>query len=168
MAERNVHFKGMSELSKFMEQLAPKMEANVMRAALNAGAKIVKDAAVANVPSGPPGYRNKRVYGGFEGALRKSIRHGSSIKQRKGKVIAYVRAGGQARGQKADTYYAKFVEYGTMPHGNHPGTSPRPFMRPALDAESEHALAVIANFIKNRLEQKHGLDTSAVILGDEA
>ena len=168
MAERNVHFKGMSDLSKFLQTLTPRMEANVMRAALNAGAKIVADAAKNNCPVGPPGRENARIYGGYAGALRDSIRRGSSIKQRKGKVIAYVRAGGHARQKKADTYYAKFVEYGTMPHGNHPGTSPRPFMRPALDAESEHALAVIANFIKNRLEQKHGLDTSAVVLGDEA
>ena len=167
MAERNIHFKGMSDLSEFLDTLAPKLQANVMRAALSQGAKIVRDAAVANCPVGPPGRKNARIYGGYAGALRDSIRYGSQIRARNGKVIAYVRAGGHVKGKKANTYYAKFVEYGTMPHGNHPGTSPHPYMRPALDAESEHALAVIANFIKNRLEQKHGIDTSAVVLGEE-
>ncbi len=167
MAERNIHVKGMSELSKFLDTLPQKLQANVLRAALAQGAKIVRDAAVTNCPVGPPGRENARIYGGYAGALRDSIRFGSQVRLRKGKVIAYVRAGGHARGKAADTYYVKFVEYGTMPHGKHPGTSPHPFMRPALDAESEHALAVIANFIKNRLEQKHGLDTSAVVLGEE-
>jgi len=166
MAERNIHFKGMSDLSKFLDTLAPKLQANVLRAALSQGAKIVRDAAVANCPVGPPGRENARIYGGYAGALRDSIRYGSQVRMRKGKVVAYIRAGGHARGKVADTYYAKFVEYGTIPHGNHPGTSPHPYMRPALDAESEHALAVIANFIKNRLETKHGLDTSAVVLGE--
>ena len=167
MAERNIHFKGMSDLSKFLDTLAPKLQANVLRAALSQGAKIVRDAAVTNCPVGPPGRENARIYGGYAGALRDSIRYGSQVRMRKGKVVAYIRAGGHARGKVADTYYAKFVEYGTMPHGNHPGTSPNPYMRPALDAESEHALAVIANFIKHRLESKHGLDTSAVVLGEE-
>jgi len=173
VAERNVHFKGMSELSKFMEQLAPKMEANVMRAALNAGAKIVADAAKNNCPVSEPSRKNKRLYGAKAGDLRNSIRRGSSIKQRKGKVTAYVRAGGKSKKTGGLVYWAPMVEYGTQAHDNggwwHPGTKDthKPFMRPALDAESEHALAVIANFIKQRLETKHGLDTSAVVLGEE-
>jgi len=175
MAERNVHFKGMSELSKFMSTLAPRMEANVMRAALNAGAKIVKDAAIANCPEAEPSFKAKRLYGAKAGDLQKTIRRGSSIKQRKGQVTAYVRAGGKVKKSTYFLYWAHMVEYGTVPHTGgvfdpHPGTkgTHKPFMRPALDAESEHALAVIANFIRQRLETKHGLDTSAVVLGDEA
>lgn len=143
-----------------------------MRAALATGARVVRDAARANCPIAEPSRTNAKYYGGYPGALRDSIRSGSQVRARKGKVVAYIRAGGHSRGKVADTYYAKFVEYGTMPHDNghfmHPGATPHPFMRPALDAESEHALAVIANFIKQRLETKHGLDTSAVVLGEEA
>jgi len=171
MAERNVHFKGLSELSKFMEQLAPKMEANVMRAALSAGAKVVRDVVVTNCPVGEPSRKNREMYGAEPGDLQKTIRYGSRIKQRAGKVTAYVRAGGRVKGTNRKVYWAVMAEYGTQPHmiGKwlHPGARANAYARPALDAESEHALAVIANFIKNRLEQKHGLDTSAVVLGDE-
>lgn len=170
MAERNVHFKGMSELSKFLQTLAPRMEANVMRAALATGARVVRDAVVANCPVAEPSRKNKELYGAEAGDLRRTIRYGSRIKQRAGKVTAYVRAGGKVKGTNRMVYWALMAEYGTMPHDNggwlHPGATPNPYARPALDAESEHALAVIANFIKNRLETKHGLDTSAVVLGD--
>lgn len=169
-----IHIKGLSELGKFMQNLAPKLERNVLRAALSAGAKVVKEAAEANVPVAEPSRKGKRVYGGYAGALRDSLRYGSKVNLRKGQIVAYVRAGGKARKSPADTFYASWVEYGTAAHWNnkaktvmHPGARPRPFMRPSLDAESERALLVIANFIRNRLEQKHGLDTKSIAIGEE-
>lgn len=162
-----IHIKGLSSLGQFMEQLAPKLRDNVLRAALRQGAKVVKEAAVANCPVGEPSRKGKRVYGGYAGALRDSLRYDAKVDLRRGQVVAYVRAGGKARGKKADTFYAAFVEFGTAPHGNHPGATPKPYMRPALDAESERALQVIANFIRHRLETKHGIDTKDIFTGGE-
>lgn len=168
------HVKGLAELQKNLLTLAPRMEANVMRAALAAGARIVRDAAKANVPVSEPSRKNEATYGGYAGALRDSLRYGAKVNLRKGKVIAYVRAGGKARNAKADTYYASWVEYGTAAHWNnkaktwwHPGATPRPYLRPALDAEQRNALLVIGNFIKQRLDTKHGIDTKAIVIGDE-
>jgi HK97 gp10 family phage protein len=50
----------------------------------------------------------------------------------------------------------------------HPGSEPRPFMRPALDAKANEAVIATANYTRDRLQSKHGLDTSGVVLeGDE-
>lgn len=165
-----IHIKGLSDLGKFMETLAPRLRDNVLRAALRQGAKVVKEAAQANCPVGEPSRKGKRVYGGYAGALRDSLRYDAKVDLRRGQVVAYVRAGGKARGKKADTFYAAFVEFGTAPHMNgsfmHPGAVAKPFLRPSLDAESERAMMVIANFIKNRLSQKHGLDTKDIFVGE--
>lgn len=162
-----IHISGLTELGKFLETMPNKLRDNVLRAALRQGAKVVKEAAQANCPVGEPSRKGKRVYGGYAGALRDSLRYDAKVDLRRGQVVAYVRAGGKARGKKADTFYASWVEYGTAPHGNHPGATPRPYMRPALDAESERALQVIANFIKHRLETRHGLDTKDIFTGGE-
>lgn len=165
-----LHIKGLSALGEYMQQLAPKLERNVLRAALRAGAKVVKEAAQANCPVAEPSRKGVRVYGGYPGALRDSLRYDAKVDLRKGQVVAYVRAGGKNRGKVADTFYANWVEYGTAPHSNgsfmHPGARPRPFMRPALDAEAQRALLVIGNYIKMRLT-KQGLDTSEIIVGEE-
>jgi len=170
MIRDTIHISGLTDLGKFLETLPKKLERNVLRAALKAGAKVVKEAAQANCPVAAPSRKGARVYGGYPGALRDSLRYDAKIDLKGGKVMAYVRAGGKARGKGADTFYASWVEYGTAAHDNgyfmHPGArSDRPFMRPALDAEAGRALLVIGNYIKMRLETRHGLDTAGITVG---
>lgn len=50
---------------------------------------------------------------------------------------------------------------------HHPGAAPRPFLRPALDSQSQAALVAVGNAIKKRLATKHGLDTSDVEVAAE-
>ncbi|MBK7493597.1 MAG: hypothetical protein IPI17_17935 [Nitrosomonas sp.] len=45
---------------------------------------------------------------------------------------------------------------------SHPGVSPRPFMRPALDANAEAAIVGAGEYIKKRLAKKNGLDTAGI------
>lgn len=46
---------------------------------------------------------------------------------------------------------------------NHPGSKPKPFMRPALDAKAQEAVLAAANYMKKRLASKRfGKDTSGV------
>ena len=177
--------KGLKELGQFLDQLPAKLEANVVRGALRNGAKVIETTAKANAPVGQPNQENVRLYGGYAGALRDSIRTGSRIKG--GKVTAYVRAGGKSSRTKADVFYAHMVEFGTKAHFihakqggwlsfsnvfakqiSHPGTTKRPFMRPALDTQAEAALNAAAKYMKARLASRHGLDTAGVKLeGDE-
>jgi HK97 gp10 family phage protein len=45
-------------------------------------------------------------------------------------LTVWIYAGTEARDK--DGWYARFVEFGTAPHGAHPGTSPQPFFFPAI------------------------------------
>lgn len=173
-----VHVKGLSELQAFLDQLPAKIERNVLRGALRAGAKPVLEDARRRAPTAPPSGKNERVYGLRQGALRDSLR--ISVKVRGGKVTASVKAGGRKKG---DVYYARFVEYGTRPHTikargggalafgggflrsvEHPGATPHPFLRPALDTRAGDAVVAAGEYIKTRLATKHGIDTSDITI----
>lgn len=179
-----MNIKGLSDLDALLKQLPEKLERNVMRSALRAGAKHMAEKVKSNIPVAKPNEVNVDKYGGYEGALRDSVRIGTRSKR--GVVTAYVRAGGNSKGKSADTYYAQWVEYGTTRHNidskhgylkingrrvkapvSHPGAKPHPFMRPAVDSESENSVVVIGNTVKERLSTKHGLDTADIQVGDE-
>jgi HK97 gp10 family phage protein len=150
--------KGGRELAEFLAQLPAKIEKNIMRAALRAGANEFKAEAKANVPVD-------------DGDLRDSIR--VSTRSKGGTVYASVKAGNKK------AWYWHFVEFGTQPHiikakkaGSlqfggtfaksvmHPGAKPKPFMRPALDAKSGAAVAAVAAKVRERLT-KEGINVPA-------
>lgn len=161
--ERTV--KGLAELQKFLDQLTPKMEENVMRGALRAGMKEVLPTARANIHN-------------VSGELAIGLKIGT--RSRRGTVTASLKAKGP------HAHVAKWVEFGTKPHeitakdGSlsfgggfaksvmHPGAKRKPFLRPALDQKATAAVVATGNYIKNRLKTKHGLDTAHIkIEGDE-
>ena len=160
-----VHVTGLSDLQKLLDTLPAKLEANVMRGALRAGMKVVLPVAARNVHS-------------VSGELAKGLKIGTRIK---GQTVT---ASLTAKGSHG--YVAKWVEFGTKPHTisakggalsfggifaksvEHPGATPHPFMRPALDQTASAAVIAVAEYMKNRLDIKEGLDTSDnVIEGDE-
>jgi len=159
-----INVKGLADLQRFLDQLPAKMEANVMRGALRAAAKPIKEEAQSMA---------KPIK---SGALRDSIRVSGRIDAHNGKVTASVKAGGKKNG--ADVFYAHFIEFGTKPHSlkkganrdsgkyqdvkHHPGISSRPFMRPALDAQAGAAVEAAGEYIKKRLATKNGFDTSEI------
>jgi HK97 gp10 family phage protein len=165
MAE--IHVRGLSELNKFMSELAPKIEKNILRGALRSGMKVVQPVAKANVHS-------------VSGLLAKGLK--ISTRAKGGKVIASLKATGPHE------YIAKFLEFGTKAHfitakkgwlsfGGifvksvwHPGIKKGPyaFMRPALDGQAQSAVIAAAEYMKKRLATKHGIDTSDVIIEAES
>jgi HK97 gp10 family phage protein len=156
------HVKGLSELNDFLQTLPVKLEKNILRSALRAGAKVTQQQAIANVPF-------------KSGDLKKSIKIGT--RARGGRVTAMVRT---------KLWYAKWVEYGTRAHNiaakkggwlsfggifakevMHPGAKPHPFLRPALDATAAAAVVAVGEKIKSRLT-KEGLNVADVMVeGDE-
>jgi len=157
------HVTGLKELNALLQSLPVKMEVNIMRAAMRQGAKVIADQARANVPVAAPSDRNRERYGGYAGALRDSIRVGG--RSRRGRVTAYIRAGGTKTKGGADVFYASWVEYGTKPHANgrrgfHPGARPHPFLRPAADTAQADALVAIGKWVYRRLETRGGLDNA--------
>lgn len=166
--------KGLADLQRALDQLPAKIEANIMRGALRAGAKVILEDAKRRVPVAAPNEENARLYGGREGVLRDSLR--VTTGSRNGKLTASIKAGGKAKGG-GDAYYAQWVEYGTKPHlikagpgkflplGNgflkqvqHPGARKNPFMRLALDQSAQAAIEAAREYVRQRLATKHGID----------
>lgn len=143
---------GGRELDAFLQQLPAKVERNIMRAALRAGANEFKAAAKSAVPVD-------------DGDLRGSIR--VTTRSKNGTVYASLKAGGR----KAPHWH--WVEFGTAAHKirarpdhalsfggvtvrdvDHPGARAHPFMRPAFDSAAAAAIAAAAAKIRQRLTQQ--------------
>ena len=160
--------KGLAELDKFLQALPVKIEKNVLRGALRAGMKTILPAAAQGVHS---------VSGELAAGLKIRTRgRGARITAR------LVDEGPHG-------YVARWVEFGTAAHlingklgGSlffgglfvkqvlHPGIlkGPHAFMRPALDSQAQAAVIASAEYMKNRLATKEGLDTADILIeGDE-
>lgn len=164
------HVTGLKELYRVLQSLPVKMERNVMRGALRAGANVILDQAKANVPVAEPSQRNRERYGAYAGALRDSGRVGG--RARGGKVTAYVRFGGGKTKAGVPVFWAGWVEYGTKPHPNgrrgyHPGARPHPFLRPAADTKQSESVVAVGRYVYKRLSTQTGWDLSDVAIEAE-
>lgn len=149
---------GGRELDAMLQSLPVKVERNILRAALRAGAAVFREEAKAKAPVD-------------SGALRRSIK--VSTNSKKGRVTAKLKVGGKL------APHAHLVEYGTKPHQikakkgggltvgggvvfsvDHPGAKPHPFMRPAFDAKPPAAIQAVGQKIRERLT-KEGLNVPA-------
>lgn len=155
-----VKVKGLSELNKFLQEMPVKMEKNVLRAALRAGGNVIRDEAKLNVPV-------------KSGVLRDGLK--VSTRNKWGAVTATVKTTGK------HSFIAQWVEFGTAAHNikprqggkglsfgglfaasvDHPGSSAKPFLRPALDNKAGAAVVAVGNAIKKRLT-KQGLNTAHI------
>lgn len=148
--------KGLADLQKALDTLPAKIEANILRSALRAGAKVILEEAKSRVPV-------------KTGLLRDGLKVRTGLK--KGKATATISTGGK------HGFIAKFMEFGVATHeikakdggslffGSvfaskvvHPGLRPRPFMRPALDSKASEAVVAFGNQVKRRLT-KQGIET---------
>lgn len=167
-----INVKGLADLQAALDSLPAKIEANIMRAAVRAGAKVIAKAAQAAVPD-------------RRGVLRDSVRFGAKVDRVGGKIVGYVRAGGRGKKSKKTAFYARMVEFGTAAHliaarpgkhlaigggyyqvVHHPGARKKPFMRPAMDAQSQAAMQAMAEYIRQRLSTKYGIEVPAPVDAD--
>jgi HK97 gp10 family phage protein len=159
------NIKGGKELLAELHKMPAKLEANVMRAALRAGAAVIKAEVLQNVPVGTPAGTSITKYGSYAGALRDSVR--VRVQSRAGRLRYSVRAGNEK------AWYWRFVEFGTQPHEirahgsgrlyfngyargavQHPGAAPHPFMRPAYDSKAGAAIEAVRATIRAKLASK--------------
>lgn len=182
--------KGLSELQRFLDQLPVKLERNIMRGALRAGAKPILLDAKGRIHS---------VSGELAASLRISTRaRGRTVTAR---IIS--------SGTPTQPNKPIWVEYGTRPHligvdkserpminsqpwtkagkfvrasmttvnrmvmkigarfvsgVRHPGARPKPFMRPAMDTQSGASVVAAGVYIRSRLT-KEGLNASRIEIG---
>lgn len=145
---------GLGEVQRKLAEFPAKVEANVVRAALRAGATVIRREAQANVPV-------------KSGLLKGTLR--VSTFKRGAELHATVKAGDV----KKRVFYAHLVEGGTKAHEikarkggililgrrffvkrvKHPGAQAKPFMAPALAAGAGRALEAIADKARERLEK---------------
>lgn len=164
MAQRDEAITGGRELDDLLQTLPAKMERNILRAALRAGAAVVLDEVKQRIPE-------------RTGQLRASAR--ITTRYRQGTVTASVKVGNFV------AWYAHLVEFGTRPHritpenprgflsingsevrsANHPGSRAQPFMRPAADASLQTAIDAVTRRIRERLTRQ-GIDTPAPLPSD--
>lgn len=164
MSQENIG--GGAALDALLQSLPAKIETNIMRGALRAGARVYLDEVKQNIPEA-------------SGDLRKSARI-TTRKGKNGQVSASVKVGNRV------AFYAQMVEFGTRAHTiapraramqiggqfvagavDHPGTRPHPFMRPAADAKFSAAVAAVQAQIRKRLT-KEGLSVPDPTPPDEA
>lgn len=143
---------GGRELAELLGTLPAKIEKNIMRTALRAGAVVLRDAIKSKAPVA-------------SGALRDSTR--VTTRYRRGAVSASVKVGDSI------AWYAHLVEYRTRPHkitappghslnvngqevksADHPGTAGQPFVRPAVDQNMGAALAAVTAKVRQRLTKE--------------
>jgi len=137
---------GLKELNERLQQLPVKLERNILRGAIRAGAQTIVQAAKQLCPVGDPSGENVRLYGGYRGALRDSI-HARGVQSKNGMIIGGVSVGGTSK-KGTDTFYARFIEFGTSK------MTARPFLRPAIDSKTPAAIDATAAYIRERSDRE--------------
>lgn len=142
MADAEFKVEGLDDLLKKLDRLPENLEKNVLRGAIRASATpIVKDAKARVPVLQTPDARR------VAGALRRSI-HARSVQMKNGRLTGGVTAGGSDKSAgKKDTYYARFVEFGTAK------MQARPFLRPAIDHQTGAATEAFGTYIRDRLKE---------------
>lgn len=132
MAGDTVQVQGLDELKRKLEQLPKAMRVRVLRNALAAGAREVRDAARRNAPVMTLGTSLKAPYR-KPGTVKKAITVRTSKADRKaGDVGVFVNVRPAKKGQRGaknpnDPFYWRFLEFGTRK------MAARPFLRKAAD-----------------------------------
>lgn len=159
-----VEIRGLAELHKTLQELPVKIERNILRGGLRAGAKVMEAEAERLCPEGLPTMDSVKR-GARRGELKRSIR--VSMRASKSTVRATLKAGNKI------AWYAHLVEFGTARHWikpknrkslfvaglfkeviDHPGARPKPFMRPAFDSKWRAAIDAMASYVRDRLPKE--------------
>ena len=178
---------GLVDLKSLLATLPAKIETNILRGAMRAGAGVIAEEAKTLI-------RSKPGRPGDTSPVRDSIKF--SARSEPGLVTAKV----QAKGPGA--YKAPWLEFGTAAHFitvdgsvsdgltvkrinrkaregslvinghfvgktvHHPGAKPHPFMRPAVDNKQGEAIEAISAYIAQRCT-KAGIETPDPVPSDE-
>lgn len=139
-----IQLQGFRELATALKELPKRVARNGLRSATSAGAAVVRNEARSRAPVDTGEMKRdiqmkrERDFGNTEG-LSASV----SVYVRGGKKS---RLAGKARNVDKDSFYWKFVEFGTAK------MAAQPFMRPAFEAKKEEAVAVIGQKLDERIQ----------------
>ena len=148
---------GFAELAAALRERPERVARNGLRAAVNAGATVIKNAAIAKAPEDTGALRanmyQKQIReksGPMLQTFYVGVRNGVA---KYAKTKKNVRSGiaGKAYKNDGSTFYWRFFEFGTSK------MSARPFLRPAFEQNKEEAVTRIGEKLDERI-QKHAKD----------
>lgn len=168
-----VNVKGLKELQQSMKALSANVAKNVLRGAVNAGARVVRNQARSNAPvlhaaipsHQPPGTLKRSIVASF-------IRERSNTNQ--AMYYVTVRQGKKYRGQgkrqtmSQDAYYGAWVELGHYFVGHRAQNTTwenhrkaqmsrgvyvpaHPFLRPAYEARKQESVEAMKRYLEQRI-----------------
>lgn len=136
----HVRIEGLSQLATALKNLPIRIQNNGLRAAVFAGAAVIRDEAKKNAPV-KTGTLKRAVIVARDRQRTTGPTQAMIVTVRKGK--RYRRVGKTGKNLSQDAYYAPWVEYGTAKN------AANPFLRPAWEAKKKDAL----DAMKGRLEK---------------
>lgn len=150
-ADIKVTLEGETELRRALEQFKASTQRKIARPGVRAATTLVLRAARQRAP---------KKAGDRTGALRKSL--GQAVRTYKHKGVVFGIVGPRVEHVTTDKYgrkvwpvkYAHLVEFGTAPHGKHPGARARPFMRPAYEETKMAARNALWSKIAQNIEKE--------------
>jgi HK97 gp10 family phage protein len=141
----SVDVKGLKELDDLLKSLPEEIQRKALASANLAGAQVLREEARSRAPvrseGGPMKVGKNASKARLPGFLRASIKAWRIKGSGKGSVTHGVGARGMA-------FYGKFLEFGTK------YISPRPFLRPALDAAYLRAIEAVGKVLKQKVEKE--------------
>lgn len=144
MASVTIKIDGLAALGERMRGLADKVNLKLARAANNAGAQVIKKAAVAKAPDSDAPHKIDGVLVN-PGNLKKNI-----VVKRVTKSALTAEHIVTVRGKKKDGYaarYGRIVEHGSVKMGA------RPFLRPALEGNQSKIIDAVAKKLGDGLKK---------------
>lgn len=132
---------GLAELEKRLLDFPDRLAKNILAGAIRAGAAVIRDEARSKAPK-DTGEMARDI-------LIKKARGGNGLT-----FHVYVRSGkksrlaGRKRNVSRDSFYWRFVEFGTSKMGA------KPFMRPAFDAKKTEAVERIKAYLSARIDKE--------------
>ena len=139
----SVQIKGLDALAKALKELPDRVAKNGLRAAVYAGAKVIRDEAKLQAPVAT-GTMKRAVILKQIPELSNKNKQTFFVTVRQGKKY---RKQGKKGNLSQDAWYWRFVEFGTVK------MSARPFLRPAFDMKKNDALTAIKTRLAERIEQ---------------
>lgn len=142
MAQDNVtlEVEGMAHLRKQLGQFTERVQTNILRSAVHAGANTVRDAVRQQAPRSKRGLSNRSLASLRYGPLRKSI-VSRRRKVRDGVIASHVVI--------ARAFYGRFIHYGTRYI-----QTPNPFMRRGYEAAAPRVTGAIVSKLRQNIDKQ--------------
>jgi HK97 gp10 family phage protein len=171
-----VHIKGLTELKRAMQALPANIARNVLRASVNAGARVVRDQARINAPvlygalpkHQPPGTLKRSIVTAYIPEKSNKQQATYFVTVRQGKKY---RSQSKHQNKSQDAFYGAWVELGhyyVAPkpkgtnwerHRHHQHATgvfvpARPYLRPAFETKKYQSVDAMRNYLLDRLPQE--------------